>query len=51
MSVTACNKSQAASSEDAALNDSVSVLFGKVVGSQFNENFTREADQIGRAHV
>ncbi len=44
MSVTACNKSQAASSEDAALNDSVSVLFGKVVGSQFNENFTREAD-------
>lgn len=44
LGATACNKSQAASSEDAALNDSVSVLFGKVVGSQFNENFKRDTE-------
>ncbi|MDE6114447.1 MAG: FKBP-type peptidyl-prolyl cis-trans isomerase [Muribaculum sp.] len=44
MSATACGKSNAASTGDAALNDSVSILFGKVIGSQFSENFARQSD-------
>lgn len=44
MGATACGKSNAATTGDAALNDSVSVLFGKVVGNQFAENFARQND-------
>lgn len=44
MGVTACGKSNAAATGDAALNDSLSVLFGKVVGSQIAANMQRQDD-------
>lgn len=44
LSATACGKSNAATAGDAAANDSISMLFGKVVGSQFAENFARQGE-------
>lgn len=42
LGVTSCDKSNAANNSDAAANDSISMLFGKVIGSQFAENFARQ---------
>ena len=44
-STTACGSKTAANSEDAALNDSVSTLFGKVVGAQISESFGRNPEE------
>lgn len=42
LGATSCDKSNAANDSDAAANDSISMLFGKVIGSQFAENFARQ---------
>lgn len=44
MGATACGKTEAANSGDKQLNDSVSMLLGKVVGSQIAESFNRQND-------
>jgi FKBP-type peptidyl-prolyl cis-trans isomerase len=44
-STTACGSKSNSNSEDAALNDSVSTLFGKVVGAQISENFGRNPEE------
>ncbi len=48
LSSTACGKSSAASEGDAAVNDSVSVLFGKVIGAQFAEQAARQNESFDK---
>lgn len=44
LGTSACGKSADAANGDAAVNDSVSILFAKVIGAQFADQFARQGE-------